>query len=117
MKIGPSTEKPLATPAPATPAVSPQAEVSKTAAAASAAAAVTAKQVAPLPATVEDSAKIKLSSTASNLLAGGVGADFDAEKVARISSAISSGSFKIDPEAIADKLIANAQELLDRSKV
>ena len=36
----------------------------------------------------------------------------DADKVARISAQIADGSFKINPEAIADKLIANAQELL-----
>ena len=62
------------------------------------------------------SAKIELSSTASTLLSSGVSAEFDAQKVARISQAIASGSFKIDPEAIADKLISNAQELLTQAK-
>ena len=41
-------------------------------------------------------------------------ADFDAEKVARISQAIADGTFKINAEVIADKLIANAQELLTK---
>jgi hypothetical protein len=40
----------------------------------------------------------------------------DAEKVARMSEAIASGNFKINAEAIADKLIANAQELLVKVK-
>jgi negative regulator of flagellin synthesis FlgM len=57
------------------------------------------------------SATVALSSTASTLLSG-TGGDFDAEKVARISAAIADGSYKIDAGAIADKLIANAQELL-----
>ena len=59
------------------------------------------------------SAKVELSSAASLMNASG-GAEFDAEKVARISQAISDGSFKIHPEVIADRLIANAQELLSK---
>jgi negative regulator of flagellin synthesis FlgM len=69
---------------------------------------------AAIPAQADASAKIELSTTASTLLTGGATAEFDAEKVARISKAIEDGSFKINPEAIADKLIANAQELLGK---
>lgn len=64
----------------------------------------------------EPSAQVEISSAAATLLQG-VGAstpEFDAEKVARISQAIAEGSFKVDPAAIADKLIANAQELLTK---
>jgi negative regulator of flagellin synthesis FlgM len=60
----------------------------------------------------EPSAKVQLSSQAA--LAGieaGL-ADFDAEKVQRIAEAIRDGSFTVNAEAIADRLIANAQELL-----
>jgi len=49
---------------------------------------------------------------AATLLSGGASGEFDAEKVARISAQLANGSFKVNPEAIADKLIANAQELL-----
>ena len=65
---------------------------------------------------VESSAKVELSHTAASLRSGTpqASADFDADKVARISQAISDGSFKINPEAIADKLIANAQEVLTK---
>ena len=67
-----------------------------------------------VPAKADASATIELSNTASTLLTGATTAEFDAEKVARISRAIEDGSFKINPEAIADKLIANAQELLSK---
>jgi len=68
-------------------------------------------QAAP---TVDASATVALSSTASTLLSGGTSGEFDAGKVARIGQSIADGTFKINPEAIADKLIANAQELLTK---
>ncbi|WP_293761161.1 flagellar biosynthesis anti-sigma factor FlgM [uncultured Aquitalea sp.] len=37
---------------------------------------------------------------------------FDAAKVASIKSAIASGNFSVNPEKIADSLIASARELL-----
>ncbi len=67
-------------------------------------------------ANVDASATVALSSTASTLLSGGASGEFDAEKVARISAQLADGSFKVNPEAIADKLIANAQELLTKVK-
>jgi hypothetical protein len=47
--------------------------------------------------------------------ASGVSADFDAEKVERISNAIEKGEYTINAEAIADKLIANAAEVLNNT--
>jgi negative regulator of flagellin synthesis FlgM len=67
-----------------------------------------------IPAEADASAKIELSTAAATLLTGAATPEFDAEKVARISKAIDEGTFKIDPEAIADKLITNAQELLGK---
>ena len=61
---------------------------------------------------VEPSATVALSSTVAQLAAGRTEAVFDTAKVQRISDAIRNGQFKVNPEAIADKLIANAQELL-----
>ena len=66
------------------------------------------------PAGSEASAKVVLSDAASALMSStnAATADFDAEKVARIGKAIADGNFVVNPEAIADKLIANTQELL-----
>ena len=103
MKIGQPADKPL--PAPAAGATAPAAaDAAKTAAAGHG-------QAAPA---VDASATVALSSTASTLLSGGTSAEFDADKVARVGQAIADGTFKINPEAIADKLIANAQELLTK---
>ena len=60
----------------------------------------------------EPSAKVELSPTATQLAAGGMEGVFDTQKVQRISDAIRDGKFEVNPEAIADKLIVNAQELL-----
>lgn len=68
-------------------------------------------------ASVEASAQVDISTAAASLMqgVGGSSAEFDAEKVARISQAIADGSFKVDHGAIADKLIANATELLTKA--
>lgn len=39
---------------------------------------------------------------------------FDAEKVDAIKVAIASGKFKVDPEKVADGLIASVKELLNK---
>jgi negative regulator of flagellin synthesis FlgM len=63
----------------------------------------------------EASAKLELSSNATQLMQG-VAEDgsFDAAKVDRISQAITQGKFTVNANVIADKLIANAQEMLGR---
>jgi negative regulator of flagellin synthesis FlgM len=66
------------------------------------------------PASVDPSAKVQLSNAAASLRAGTDPAEFDAAKVERVSQAIADGSYKVNPEVIADKLIANAQELLGK---
>ncbi len=62
----------------------------------------------------EASAQVELSSAAKGI--GGAEADptFDKAKVDRIAQAIRDGQFTVNAEAIADKLIVNAQELLGR---
>jgi negative regulator of flagellin synthesis FlgM len=42
-------------------------------------------------------------------------ADIDTQKVATVRAAIQDGSYVVNAEAIADKLLANAQEMLKRT--
>ncbi len=72
--------------------------------------------VAGVGATAPAGTQVELSPAAAALRAQEGSEVFDAEKVARISSAISEGRFQVNPGVIADKLIANARELLDRSQ-
>jgi len=65
-------------------------------------------------ATSAPSAQVAISNTAKLAASGGADdGSFDAAKVARISKAISEGKFTVNANAIADKLVSNAQELLD----
>jgi negative regulator of flagellin synthesis FlgM len=59
---------------------------------------------------VSESAKVTLSTVASGLMAGD--GTFDAGKVSSIKEAIDNGTYQVNPEVIADKLISNAKELL-----
>jgi negative regulator of flagellin synthesis FlgM len=62
----------------------------------------------------EPSAKVELSTTAGVLASVGSDGSFDTQKVERLSRAIREGTFRIDANKIADKLIDNARELLNR---
>jgi negative regulator of flagellin synthesis FlgM len=95
MKIGQGSDA-----ASLAPLSTPAADASKTARAVPAAGA-------------EASAKVALSDTVQSLRTDS-SASFDADKVARISQQIADGTFKINAEVIADKLIANAQEVLGK---
>lgn len=56
---------------------------------------------------------VTLSSSASQALSSGGGSDvFNAEKVEAMKQAIADGSFKVNAEAIADKMLSNAAEML-----
>ena len=98
------------------PADKPAAAATGAPAAADAAKAGQAQAATATAGAADPSATVALSSTAATLLSGGASGEFDAEKVARMSEAIASGSYKVNAEAIADKLIANAQELLVKVK-
>jgi negative regulator of flagellin synthesis FlgM len=67
----------------------------------------------PVAATPEASAKVALSPAAATGV-DKANTDFDADKVARVAQAIRDGKFKVNAEAIADRLIADAGELLAR---
>lgn len=89
MKIGPLDSKPPVAPSPAE-----------------------RKPEAVAPAAAEASAKVALSPAASSLSVATGDTAFDTAKVERIAQAIRDGKFKVNAEAIADKLIVNAEELL-----
>jgi negative regulator of flagellin synthesis FlgM len=73
-----------------------------------------------LPATptapgAEPSASVDLSASAALRAQGRGEASFDQAKVDRVALAIRDGSYKVNAGTIADKLIANAEELLGRT--
>lgn len=47
---------------------------------------------------------------------GGEAADVDTAKVKAVQLAIKQGTYVVNAEAIADKLLSNAQEVLERSR-
>ena len=103
--------------------ISPEATASPVAADKAAAATTSGRTAAPagsgtatgVKKAPEASAQIELSSTATQLLSGGADdGSFDVQKVGRISQAITDGKFTVNADVIADKLIANAQEVLSR---
>ena len=72
---------------------------------------------AAAPATTNAGVDVQLSPLAAQLqiLTQEVASSpdvFDANQVAQIKQAISEGRFEVNPEVIADRLIATAQELL-----
>jgi negative regulator of flagellin synthesis FlgM len=96
MKIGPLESKPAAPP------------VAGERKAASAAADLATAAGGP-------SARVELSPAASALAAGAADPTFDGAKVERLAQAIRDGKFEVNADVIADRLIANAQELLARN--
>jgi negative regulator of flagellin synthesis FlgM len=69
-----------------------------------------------MPLDDDSSTQVELSPEATMLSHASQDPSFDQAKVERIAQAIRDGSFSIDPGAIADKLLSNAQEVLGRSQ-
>lgn len=57
-----------------------------------------------------------LAKTLENSALTSADADVDTAKVASVRDAIAAGTFVADAEKIADKMLANAQEILNRTK-
>jgi negative regulator of flagellin synthesis FlgM len=64
----------------------------------------------------DSSTQVELSPEATMLSHASQDPSFDSAKVERIAQAIRDGNFSINPGAIADKLLSNAQEVLGRSQ-
>ena len=69
-----------------------------------------------MPLSDDSSTQVELSPEATMLSHASQDPSFDQAKVERIAQAIRDGSFSINPGAIADKLLSNAQEVLGRSQ-
>ena len=69
-----------------------------------------------MPLDDDSSTQVQLSPEATMLSHASEDPSFDQAKVERIAQAIRDGSFSINPGAIADKLLSNAQEVLGRSQ-
>jgi negative regulator of flagellin synthesis FlgM len=69
-----------------------------------------------MPLDDDSSTQVELSPEATMLSHASQDPSFDQAKVERIAQAIRDGSFSINPGAIADKLLSNAQEVLGRSQ-
>lgn len=109
MKIGQPTE----IPSPVTQAVNAATQKAQQQGSASVVANSNAKQStrsAGVAVTVSSQARELEKAESSN------SADIDTEKVASVRAAIADGSYQVNAEAIADKLLSNAQELLNRAQ-
>ncbi len=67
---------------------------------------------APATASVGSTAEVAVSAAGAQLNGLSAGSDFDSNKVDAIRQAIREGRFSVNPGAIADRLIADAQSLL-----
>ncbi|MDA8447240.1 flagellar biosynthesis anti-sigma factor FlgM [Paracidovorax valerianellae] len=96
-------------------AVSQAATAAKQAKAPAAAAETAAKTAAPAAA-VAAGVPVTFSNAARALDANSrASTDFDANKVKAVRAAIEKGTFTVDADAIADKLLSNAQEIISHN--
>lgn len=107
MKIGQPSDKPVTlTPAAASPPVAPPKGEQQ------GAAAVATKGAKSAGVAVTVSTLARSLGQANR----GEAADVDMGKVESVRSAIEQGTYVINPEVIADKLLANAKEMLNRTR-
>lgn len=107
MKIGPPTDNPARVSTTAQPVPQKSAQSSSSTAAAPAGKRAPASGVA-----------VTVSTLARTLEAAGTdqAEEVDAKKVEAVKTAIQQGTYTVNAEAIADKLLANAQEMLNRNR-
>jgi negative regulator of flagellin synthesis FlgM len=106
MKIGQPKELPVVPTTPSAPAGSAAAPKAGTGAAATASQAASSAGVA-----VTVSTQTRALEQANR----GESVDVDMDKVNAVRAAIEQGTYAVNPEVIADKLLANAQEMLNRT--
>jgi negative regulator of flagellin synthesis FlgM len=107
MKIGQPSDLPIAsTPSAASGAASASAK------AAQGAAATASHNASSASVSVTVSAQVRTLAQADR----SESADVDMDKVNAVRSEIEQGTYVVNPEVIADKLLANAKEMLDRTR-
>lgn len=105
MKIGQSPELPVVpTPPASTGSVAPKAD--------GGAAAAASKSASSAGVAVTVSSQARALEQANR----GESADVDMDKVNAVRTSIEQGTYVVNPGAIADKLLANAQEMLNRTR-
>ncbi len=106
MEIGRSSDKPI--PVSTTTQAAPQKEGQRVASTAVATASTSAKS---------NGVAVTVSTLARTLEAASSGetGEVDMGKVNSVKAAIEQGTYVVSPEVIADKLLANAQEMLNRT--
>jgi len=72
------------------------------------------RSAATAPADNGEPPTVRLSGLSASLAAGDSSPAFDAAKVAGIKEAIRDGRFEVDSGVVADKLIANVNELFGK---
>lgn len=107
MKIGQPSDLPIASTPPAASGAS-----SASAKAAQGAAATASRNASSAGVSVTVSAQVRTLAQADRTES----ADVDMDKVNAVRSEIEQGTYTVNPEAIADKLLANAKEMLDRTR-
>lgn len=107
MKIGQSSDNPIPVSTTATPTPSRGGQSASATA-----------NVAAAKSTQSAGVAVTVSTLARTLEAAKSGetADVDMAKVNSVRAAIQKGTYVVNPEAIADKLLANAQEMLNRTR-
>lgn len=68
------------------------------------------------PARPQAGVTVTLSPTTVSAMGSGGSEVFNAEKVESMKQAIANGTFQVNAEAIADKMLANAAEMLSGSR-
>ena len=68
------------------------------------------------PAKPQAGVTVTLSSSTVSAMGPGGNEVFNSEKVEAMKQAIASGTFQVNAEAIADKMLANAAEMLNGSR-
>lgn len=107
MKINLPTEKPVL---PSNAAASPSAKSAPSVSAQASSAASQNAQSAGVAVTVSTMARALETNGVDRL------PDVDRKKVDAVRAAIANGTYAVNPEVIADKLLSNAQEMLQRNR-